>query len=256
MTGVRCNLLWIGPRLGRVERACLRSVLRQGHPVSLYCYEPPEGVPEGVALCDAAEILPQASIVRHQSGSVALFTNWFRYELQRREKGTWLDADIYLLAPLPDDRPSLFGWQEPGVIATGVLRLPADSPLLLPLLALFEERDIPPWLEPDERMAAWLRRRLTGRTHLSRMPWGSAGPNALTALAMRHGLAGEALPAETFYPVHHHEARWLLEPARPLDSVIAPTTIAIHLWNEVIKGFKDAPAPAGSFLHRLHEEGA
>ncbi|HST37368.1 MAG TPA: hypothetical protein VLK25_12160 [Allosphingosinicella sp.] len=256
MHAVRCNTLWIGPRLGRVERACLRSVLQQGHPVSLYCYERPEGVPEGVELCDAAAVLPQASIMRHQGGSVALFANWFRYELQCRKKGIWLDTDIYLLAPLPDDRPILFGWQEPGLIATAVLKLPTDTPLLPPLLSLFEEREIPFWLQPDERLAAWLRRRLTGRTGLSRMPWGSAGPNAVTALAVRHGLVGEALPVESFYPIHHHDARWLLDPARSLDSMIAPTTIAIHLWNEVIKGFKDAPAPSGSFLHRLHEEGA
>ena len=187
MDAARCNLLWIGPSLGRVERACLRSVLRQGHPVSLFCYRRPDGVPEGVELRDAAEVLPETAIVRHEGGSVALFANRFRYELQRREMGIWLDADIYLLAPLPCDRPNLFAWQEPDIIATAVLRLPADSPVLPPLLALFEERVIPEWLQPDERLAAWLRRSLTGRTGLSRMPWGSAGPNALTALAIRHG---------------------------------------------------------------------
>ena len=36
----------LGPR--KIERACLRSVLRQGHRLSLYCYEKPAGVPTGV----------------------------------------------------------------------------------------------------------------------------------------------------------------------------------------------------------------
>ena len=32
-------------------------------------------------------------------------------------------------------------------------------------------------------------------------------------------------------------------------------TVAIHLWNECIKGFKNEPAPDGSFLSRLKREG-
>lgn len=256
MNGPRCNTLWIGPELGRFERACLRSLLRHGHPVTLYCYAAPNGVPDGIELEDAAAILPEANIVRHSGGSVALFANWFRYELQRRGKGIWVDTDVYLLAPLPGDRPYLFGWQPGGVIATGVLGMPADSPLLPPLLNIFEERDIPHWLSADEKLAAWLRRRLTGRTGLSRMPWGSAGPFALTATAKQLGLDREALAEEVLFPVHHRDAAWLREPARPLESVTGPETIGIHLWNELIKHFKDEPAPEGSFLARLQDEGA
>src|SRR5687768_2878830 len=85
----QCVTLWIGPSLGAVERACLKSVLRQGHRLALYCYREPIGVPDGVELRDAAEILPEHRIIRHKTGSVALFANWFRYELQRRSLGTW-----------------------------------------------------------------------------------------------------------------------------------------------------------------------
>jgi hypothetical protein len=31
--------------------------------------------------------------------------------------------------------------------------------------------------------------------------------------------------------------------------------VAVHLWNECIKGFKGDPAEQGSFLGRLQEEG-
>jgi len=256
VNGPRCNTLWIGPGFGRVERACLRSVLRQGHEVSLFCYRRPDGVPDGVELRDAAEILPEAAILTYPSGSVSIFANWFRYELQRREAGIWLDSDVYLLAPLPAGRPHLFGWQQPDLIANAVLWLPPASPLLQPLLALFEEREIPAWLRPDERLAAWLRRRFTGRTGIGRMPWGSTGPNALTALARRFEVADEARGAEIFYPVPYRDARWLLDPGRPLEAMVAPSSVAIHLWNQLIEDFKEAPAPEGSFLHRLHQEGA
>lgn len=62
-------MLWIGPPLGPVERACMRSVLRQGHPLSLYRYAAPDGVPDGVELRDAAELIPESEDIRHKSGS-------------------------------------------------------------------------------------------------------------------------------------------------------------------------------------------
>lgn len=45
------------------------------------------------------------------------------------------------------------------------------------------------------------------------------------------------------------------DPLRSLESRITPATIGLHLWNERIKAWKDEPAPPGSFLARLHQEG-
>lgn len=251
----RCVTLWIGPRLGPVERACMRSVLRHGHALALYCYAVPEGVPEGVELRDAAAILPEHRIVRHRSGSVALFSNLFRYELLRRGAGIWLDTDIYLVAPLPPADPYLFGWEDEAVINTAVLGMPADSPLLPPLLAVFQEREVPSWLPWRARLRARLRLRLTGRSGLARMPWGSAGPRAFTALARRAGLDRLAMPSRIFYPAHYRDAAWIRDPRRRLEDVVAPDTVAVHLWHQLIKGWAEAPAAPGSFLARLHGEG-
>ena len=252
----RCNTLWIGPALGAVERACLLSVMRHGHRLRLYCYAVPDGVPKGVEICDAAEILPEERIIRHKSGSAALFANWFRYRLQEMGRGLWIDTDIYLLAPIEAAGPTVMGEEEPGVLNTAVLRLPPESPLLPELLALFEENSVPPWLKFRHRLRAQMRLLITGRSGLAMMPWGSAGPNALTALATRHGLCHLALPREVFYPVHWRDADWIRNPAIRLEDRITPDTVAIHLWNERIRQFKDLPAPSGSFLARLQEEGA
>lgn len=252
----RCNSLWIGPSLGRVERACLRSIIAQGHELTLWCYERPDGVPEGVAIADAAQIVPRSQIVVHRGGSPSLFSNRFRYELQRRALGFWIDCDVYLVRPLDGLDGHVFGWAAPGHINTAVLRLPPDSPLIRPLLALFEEREVPPWLAPRAKLAAWYRLKRSGRTGLSTMPWGSAGPLALTWLARREGLDRCALPAEVFYPRPWEDARWILEPGIELSAVAGPRTRAVHLWNELIKGFKAEAPPPGSFLARLHAEGA
>ena len=91
---LHCVTLWIGEGFGAVERACLRSVLRQGHRLTLYCYSEPIGIPDDVELQDASAVLPESSIVRHRGGSVAPFSDWFRYELLKRGLGTWIDTDM------------------------------------------------------------------------------------------------------------------------------------------------------------------
>jgi Alpha 1,4-glycosyltransferase conserved region len=251
-----CLSLWIGDRLGPVERACLRSALRQGHEVALYCYRRVDGIPAGVELRDAAAILGEDRMIRHRGGSVALFANWFRYELQRRGLGIWIDVDQYLLAPIVASRPHLYGWEDAGMIASAVLKLPCDSPILPDLIKVFEQTSVPFWLSRRQRLAAHFRLWTTGRSGLSHMPWGTAGPHALTALAKRHGLAGEAVAPEIFYPVHYRNAGWLRDPSLALEDMVTPNSIGIHLWNELIKGWKNDPPPAGSFLARLHREGA
>lgn len=248
--------LWIGPSLSALERACLRSALAWGHRVALYCYAPPSGVPDGVELRDAAEILPENAIIRHRSGSPALFANHFRYELQARELGIWIDCDVYFVAPLPPLGDTIMGDQGGGTIANGVLRLPPDSPMLQALRDLFTQRRVPPWLALRSRLAAHARLLATGRTGLERMPWGSAGPEALTWLARKHGVAHRAQPRWVFYPVHWADAGWIFDPARSLDAVLSPDTVTVHLWNERIRRADLADAPAGSFAARLTAEGA
>jgi hypothetical protein len=87
------------------------------------------------------------------------------------------------------------------------------------------------------------------------MPWGSAGPLAVTALAKRHGLYEQAVPSDILYPVHWRNADWIRDPTKTLGEVITPRSVSIHLFNEKIKTFKNESAPPGSFLSRLHEEG-
>lgn len=252
----QCASLWVGPSLGPLERACLSSAVRHGHKVSLYCYRTPDGVPDGVELKPAADIVPEDRIIRHRTGSVSLFSNLFRYELQRRNLGTWIDCDAYFLAPLDMDSPYLIGEFEPGRVNGGVLRMPPDSPLLPRLIALFEERTIPSWVPLRARIAAAWRLTRTGRVGLADLPWGSTGPLALTALGREAGVLHHARSPDVLYPVRWEDAAWIIDPKRNLEEVTTERTLSIHLWNERIKAFKNDPAPPGSFLARIQAEGA
>lgn len=251
------NMLWIGERLGRMERACMRSVMAQGHRLQLWHYAPLAGVPEGAVLRDAAKIVAQARVFRHvPTGSYALFSNLFRYTLLQAGEGMWLDSDMYLLRPIPPGNGHIFGWQEQGLLSTGVLALPPDTPALNELIGYFGARRIPAWLPLRWRLRyAWQRAR-RGTYRIETMPWGNLGPGGLTHTLARHSLLGHALPQTVFSPTGWRDAGWIFRSGARLEDWTSPQTLAIHLYNELIRARKDAPPPPGSFLERLHREGA
>lgn len=250
-----CVTLWIGDALGPVERACLRSVARQGHRVALYCYRRPEGLPKEVEVRDASAIIPFSEISAPWCARADLYSDWFRYELLKRGLGTWIDADIYLVKPLDVDRSHLFGIEAPGILNNAVLRIPRESRLLDGLLEPFRNRTTPKWLGWRDYLRLRTREILTGKVDLTTTPWGSMSPTALTWLVREFGLEHLAEPQERFYPVHWRRADWIRDPQIALEEMISDGTVAVHLWNRCISDFKDERGPQGSFLHRLHEEG-
>jgi hypothetical protein len=251
-----CLSLWIGEGLGPVERACMRSIARHGHKMVLYCYREFVGVPEEVEVRDASQILPYETITAPWCNRPDLYSDWFRYELLRRGLGTWVDTDVYLLAPLDVQSPYLFGTQAPDFYNTAVFRAPADSPLIPRLLEPFEKRTTPKWLPWRKYIQKRAIEILTGKVELTDTAWGTTSPDALTALTRELGLTHLAQPQERFYPVPWQRADWIRDPNIALDDVTGDGTVAIHLWKYCISSFKNEPASPGSFLERLQSEGA
>ena len=103
-------------------------------------------------------------------------------------QGIWLDTDVYLLKPIISGeyllaaepgispRPGLGPralavrqrGRRSGTINNAVLRLPVDSPLLPPLLMLFDQDNVPRWMPLRDRIKARWRLMTTGRSDLSR----------------------------------------------------------------------------------------
>ncbi|HEY4069931.1 MAG TPA: hypothetical protein VGM04_00045 [Sphingomicrobium sp.] len=212
-------------------------------------------MPDGVETLDASAILAREAIRASWSNRSDIYSDWFRYEIQKRALGTWLDLDMYLVAPLDLDPPNLFGEYEPGKINGAVLRLPPESPMLPKLLEQFEEKTIPTSMPFKRRLELGARRLIHDRVDLTRTPWGTTGPFALTEFVPKFGLGSEALPPEVFYPAPWQKAAWIADATVALEDFVTERTVAVHLWNELIKGIKNSPAPERSFLSRLQREG-
>jgi hypothetical protein len=228
--------LWIGPRLTWIELLSLHSWLEHGHRVTLWCYDPIEGIPNGVCTADAARILPKTAITLHRrTGSVALFANRFRYHLLRHRPTTWLDADVVLLRPLSHASPYLFGWETPTSINNAVMRLPPESPVLDDLIQLTGTRvPMPEWW-PLEKKLYQRGAALIGRHKLAEdLAWGTFGPAALTYYLSSRKLVGQALPIEAFYPFNWTEVSLFFATPDAVSSRLTEKTIGVHLWSNSI----------------------
>ena len=232
-----CVSMWLGEKLGPLSAACLSSFVRHGHRVVLYCYDPLDDVPPGVEVADGNAIVPSSKIVRYrESGSFALCADLFRYELQRRDLGLWIDCDVYCLRPFDFATEMVVGWRGSWGVNNAVMRLPKDSPILEELIGLFS-RDSPvlPWLTKSEQNDFRTRKLSGEKFDLSDLPWGSAGPHALTYLLRERGLLRQALPSPVFYPLLAKDVPVLLRANANILQFIRPETRAVHLFNEKLR---------------------
>src|SRR5690349_5880044 len=131
--------LWIGRELSKLEQLTIRSFLRQGHSFNLWVYDDLEDdVPDGVALHDAARILPRDRIFlkeRPDPGSsvgkksFGPFSDLFRYKLLHDQGGIWVDMDLTCLKAFDFDEPYLFRSHRIGVMGN-LLKAPKGSELM------------------------------------------------------------------------------------------------------------------------------
>lgn len=256
MTLATINSLWIGPRLGPMSVACLRSFARHGHKVVLHVYERPEDAPPEIELADASKIMSKDRVVLHRrSGSFAVAADIFRLEMQAHGVGLWVDCDCYCVRPVEDDE-YIFGWETDDSIGNGVLKIPQSSPLLDDLIrAVRKPGFVPPWYKPRRRRKYEIRKALGFPKKVEDMPWATIGPMALTYYAKLHGAERYAVPQDVFYPLAFDQAGLLLDPEVSLDHYIMPRTKMIHLWHNKLHKKADT-APGGSPLRIVMEEGA
>jgi hypothetical protein len=130
---IAVNSFWHGPSLPPNSWLCLKSFIDRGIAVFLYCYEPVE-VPPGVELRDASQILPSSRLFAYRTGpglgSVAGFSDLFRYKQLLERGGWWIDTDVLCLQPTLPSQEVVFGWETEHVLGTAVLKFPRGHRLV------------------------------------------------------------------------------------------------------------------------------
>jgi hypothetical protein len=121
---------WFSDAVPVYQRLAMKSFLDYGHQYVLYVYKAFD-VPRGVILRDANEILPESSVFFNGDragigrGSVAGFSNLFRYTMLHRIGGWWVDADVICLSEAVPESEIFVGWEYPDLIGNAILKFPA-----------------------------------------------------------------------------------------------------------------------------------
>ena len=131
--------LWIGKNLSNLELLTINSFIYHGHEFHLWVYDVLETViPSTVVLKDANEIMPCEKVFHyentnqfgHGKGSVAGFSDIFRYKLLYEKGGWWVDMDITCLRPFDFEDPYVFREHGELKIVGNVLKCPAKSQIM------------------------------------------------------------------------------------------------------------------------------
>jgi hypothetical protein len=175
--------LWVGPRLGTIERLSISSYLANGHPFDLYAYGPIAGVPAGATVRDANEVLPEGDIKKFKH--FANFSDLWRYTMLFEKGGWWVDLDTVCLRP--------FGFKEERILSAetdelmarhagsrfyinaSTMRMPKGDPMM-------------EWLVRQVRQMDW-----------QKMEWAAAGPIIVTKAVMEFKLP--FMPPVVFNPI-------------------------------------------------------
>jgi hypothetical protein len=224
--------LWIGDRLSTMERLCIESFLRNGHPFHLYVYGEPKDIPAGTVVLSGESILPASRIFTYQEHKTyAGFANFFRYKLLLEKGGWFVDADTICLKPFDSFGEYVFSSE--GIngrrhVNLGAVRTPPGSAVM---------------------RYAW---DACERMDTSELKWSQCGPTLLRQAIAACALEPFVQPPEAFCPVHFSEWEKILEPESAIE--FGETTCAVHLWNELWRRAardKDAQYPPGCLYERL-----
>jgi len=226
---------WHGSALSNLELLCISSFLKSDVKYYLYGYDRPTNLPDGAVFKDASEILPRSRLFTYRAGtfnlgSVAGFSNLFRYTLIHRQGGWWTDTDICYVNRLADDFEEGF-FQEPTQtgkyrVASALFKSPANSPILQYCLDQFSEKDV------------------------SKIVHGETGPSLVTAAVLMCNRQEKVLSSDIAFRFPWWDCKRLFfEPGLSVENCAA-----VHFWNAIIsreKIDKNAGYPPESVFERL-----
>ncbi len=205
---VNIQSLWVGTTLSRIEQLSIKSFLAHGHSYHLYCYSSLSGVPAGVTVHDASEILEQDLVFASHGGSYAMFADMFRYKLLYERGGYWVDTDIVCLQPFDFPHEHLIATErEPdgSVQPTNcVLKAPRGSSFMHRCYETCRDQDI------------------------AHLPWGATGPGLVKQLVPEFALTPALVAPHVFCPAPWFDLNVICSTGYTVKQF--RNSHAIHLW--------------------------
>jgi len=210
--------MWVGPRLSKMEQLSICSFLANGHGYELYVYEDVAGMPRGVTVRDAGQILPPSMIFEYKDRkSHAGFGDFFRFKLLMEKGGWWADLDVICLKPFDFNAKYVFSSEHciqsqrlPSgreKVNVGVIKAPPGDPSMTYAWEVCSSRD--PKL----------------------IKWGEVGPQLMAEVVSRFSLEGYVHPAARFCPIPWSMWRTVVAPDQ--QWYFDDSTTAVHLWNDL-----------------------
>jgi len=246
------NSLWVGEELSYLERLCLRSALHHGHRFRLYSYCPADlrGVPKGVEVHDAAEVMGRDKLISYAgcANGVALGANLWRYHLLSKGLGFWCDLDFAFMGPLDFPQPYVLGWELEGWINNAMMFAPSDSDFVGDLFALTKPNVRPPWFGPKRSAQFYWKRWRNGYVGLEDLPWGTYSAGLVTHIVKRRRLQQFVVGPSVFYPIRWSEAQMVYGPAQLVNSKLSQDTRAVHLWRSKLGDLISSRPAVGSWI--------
>lgn len=224
--------LWIGKPLSKVEQTALSSFIYYGHLFTLFVYDMDMKVPKGIVKEDANKIILESEIFKVQE-SYGPFADMFRYTMIKKTGLTWTDTDSICLKHNWEFGDYLFGFEEPGRLANGILRMPQDSDLVNFLIKNSVNYD------------------------KTKIVWSEIGPLLVTKGAKKFNVLRHAQEPEVFYPIHFWQWKkiWTKEHKQEvLDKCKNAHTLQI--WNQFLnrEGIDKNNLPKGSAIDYFYNK--
>lgn len=262
--------LWIGAPLSKLEQLTIQSFLHHGHAFHLYTYAKVGNIPAGTVVKNGGDILPPECIFRDDHGSVAGFSDWFRYALLAKRGGFYVDMDTVCIKPFQFDADShrtdiIVGLEKPGLAGTAVIGIPKNPDDHPPHEIFARLRDacatfpkIMPW-DSNKTKLRKLRRMLSLKRAREDVRYGSVGgPLPFTDALRYFDLLKSAKSPHTFFPIQSPDWHSIFDETFANGFPSHADTFALQWWNSRAAKHpdfdKNANFPRASLIEQLKRE--
>ncbi|MCY4541880.1 MAG: hypothetical protein OXB95_05730 [Rhodobacteraceae bacterium] len=207
--------------------------------VTLYTYGDVSNVPANVKIANGEEVLSLKLIERLHPlvkpcsvRPIQHFSDFFRIECQRLNKGMWMDSDILLFRKFNYNVEKMYFTKEGrSRIGFSAIYLPSSNPICSDYFNLRNSQSlIPPWLGIKRRLFKPALFRLTGRNYTaSDLGITIFANDGFTRLAKKYGFFEMAAAKDTFYHWTGNDGLKAFEKTEFRYMVNDPAIVGLHI---------------------------